>query len=311
MESSEELLFEALSKFPEMVKSVSELSESVSKNNQTVSDNISAICKTIAGQNERMDKMEARLSALSKSIAAAASQMQKEVTVQVRPADIHLTKDDIKVAVEQVPSASLLQMEEEYARIKKNEKRPVIINGKWVFLVLSAILLAIVIALAFLFHKQGEAKEAWGSRCYEAAVELGMEHPGEYYGSTVERFNNGYDAEAKSIVIDLEKKAKEQSNRIRKYEKRLAAYLSNVEHFGKGIQVSSFVEETVKGAETVLVKFTTPGDSKEWKAVIVDDKTVDFTYDENVNSVKDAVKGFKRSIWMYGGDIESPFVVSR
>ena len=152
--------------------------------------------------------------------------------------------------------------------------------------------------------------ESWANRNYVTAVDLGETDPGNAYHQIIALYRTGQDSKAREIVLERETQAKEHGKMTKKCEKILSSYLVNVRNFKDGVVVDKWEERTERGNTSFFIVFHSPIDQITFKAHIKSNGHIAITKDDKVNSMNDAIKSSNRKIWLWIGNISSPFINS-
>lgn len=291
----EDKLFEAIDKFPETIKKVDELTNAVENNNKTTTENVAAISRAVSEQNDKLSKVETQLTKLSDSITAAKNQMQKEVTVKYPPIpDVKIKQSDFTVYAKHT--------DDEIEKVAEIVSEKVLNKKKTdyyavVLLVLELLCIAI---MSVWTAKQRNDYRAWMDRAISVGIAAGDMHPGDRGISVKEEFSKGSKARRakKTEIIALEEKYDE-------------CWKMNAKIFGNDI--SGVVQADV----VVLDYSVTDVDSTSYNALVIfrpEDKETEIrahickngdlylTTDEDINTVQDADKYFKRKSWTFIGN---------
>ena len=180
-----EMLFEALDKFPETVKKVDELADIVRNNSRVTSDSVKTVCSDVKDLETRMSQMEQKFSSLKSSVDTASSAMKKEVTVNVPPVTVR--RSDVNITQSPLSDSQLEVMAETLAKKTNNKGKNS--NHFWILPGL-AFLFAVAVSIMALTAYHNDYR-GWGARYAEVGKAAGDLHPGDRFLYVKEEFAKG------------------------------------------------------------------------------------------------------------------------
>lgn len=292
----DEKLFEALDKFPETIEKVDQLADAVSKNNKVTTENVAAIGRAVAGQNERLTKVESQLSSLAASIDSAKNQMQKEVTVKYPPIpDVKIKHSDFTVYAQHTDAEMDKVAEKVAEKVFKKKSTSVFSTTA------AIVVLVLCFATMGLWSiKQNNDYRSWMDRAISIGIVAGDMHPGDRAIAVKEEFSKGHKArKAKKAEI----KALEE--KYDKHWKHNAQILKEAisDAVQKDVVVLDISLADVDSTSyNALVKFRLEDSEVETRAHICRDGNIYLTQDKDINTVQEADKYFRRKSWYLIGN---------
>ena len=289
-------LFESLDKIPKIEKAVDGLLKSVAANNKVATDSVQSISKDVGEIVNCVEGLETRLSNLETKVSTATAKMQKEVTINYPPLPAYQVKPtDVRVYATHSDNEINTIAEKIADKVDKKKKTSNFVENA--ALIITVLAIGVVL---FTYIKNNNDYRSWMDRAITVGELAGDKHPGDRAVELRNEFKKGYKA----------RRAKRAE--IRSLEEKFDQYWKNNTRVLREV-ISNLVQENVEVLDysladvdstsyNALVRFRLQNSDKEMRAHICKNGDVYVTADEDINTVQEADKYFKRKSWKYLGN---------